>query len=144
MLLVIFVSIENIFYLFLYKVYTLKTLPKLFAEMSEARGSFDVVRTINMVREPCEANNVGEPKNDKQPNHANRNRFFPKCEPWFASWFFWFAWIRYLTYSPTLSIQYLYLVALKALSKLFDFEQYYKIIIIHPHKWEHTRLCLKF
>ena len=44
------------------------------AEMGEPRGSFDVVRTINMVREPCEANHVGEPKmtnSQYEPNHAN-------------------------------------------------------------------------
>ena len=36
--------------------------------MGEPRGSFDVVRTIYVVREPCETNHVHEPKK------ANANR----------------------------------------------------------------------
>ena len=43
--------------------------------MGEPRGSFDVVRNKNMVREPCETNHVGEPKNDKQPIRTE------PCEP---------------------------------------------------------------
>ena len=45
------------------------------SEMSEPRGSLYVVRTIYMVREPCETNHVGEPKNDNQPIRTE------PCEP---------------------------------------------------------------
>ena len=43
--------------------------------MGEPRGSFDVVRTIYVVREPCETNHVHEPKNRKKPMRTE------PCEP---------------------------------------------------------------